>query len=128
MGKNSAVFARPYLHFDLSEVQCKLILEGALTLLNKTGIQCKSEIGQRFMAANPGVRVSANRVYFTRDFLEDYLVHMQAAYRPAESDGHFHQDTPWSWWNIADLRAGTVRSATENDLIRAVRLYEGMEI
>ena len=128
MGKISAVFTRPYLHFDLSEVQCKRIVEGALTLLNKTGIQCKSKIVQRFVATNSGIRVSTDRVYFTRDFLEDYLVHMQAAYRPAESDGHFHQDAPWSSLNIADLRTGTVRSATENDLIRAVRLYEGMGI
>lgn len=128
MGKNSAVFIRPYLHFDLSEVQCKRIVEGALTLLNKTGIQCKSKVAQRFMAAKPGVRVSASRVYFRRDFLEDYLAHMQAAYRPAESDGHFHQGAPWSSLNIADLRDGTVRPATENDLIRAVRLYEGMGI
>lgn len=128
MGKNSAVFIRPYLHFDLSEVQCKQIVEGALTLLNKTGIQCKSKVAQRFMAAKPGVRVSASRIYFTRDFLEDYLAHMQAAYRPAESDGHFHQGAPWSSLNIADLRNGTVRPATENDLIRAVRLYEGMGI
>ena len=128
MGKNSAVSTSPYLHFDLSEVQCKRIVEGALTLLNKTGIQCKSEIAQRFMAANPGVRVSASRVYFKRDFLEGYVAHMRAAYRPAESDGHFHQGPPWSSLNIADLRDGTVRPATENDLIRAVRLYEGMGI
>jgi len=60
-----------------------------LTLLNKTGIRCKSKVAQRFMSVNPGVRVSASRVYFTQDFLEDYLAHMQAAYRPAESDGHF---------------------------------------
>lgn len=90
MGKISAVFTRPYLHFDLSEVQCKRIVEGALILLNKTGIRCKSKIAQRFMSVNPGVRVSASRVYFTRGFLEDYLAHMQAAYRPAESDGHLH--------------------------------------
>ena len=128
MGKISAVFIRPYLHFDLSEVQCKRIVEGALILLNKTGIRCKSKIAQRFMSVNPGVRVSASRVYFTRGFLEDYLAHMQAAYRPAESDGHLHQGPPWSCLNIADLRDGTVRPATENDLIRAVRLYEGVGI
>ena len=128
MGKNSAVSTSPYLHFDLSEVQCKRIVEGALTLLNKTGIRCKSKIAQRFMSVNPGVRVSASRVYFTRGFLEDYLAHMQAEYRPAESDGHLHQGPPWSCLNIADLRDGTVRPATENDLIRAVRLYEGVGI
>ncbi|MBA7480276.1 hypothetical protein ES707_15725 [subsurface metagenome] len=126
MGKTSAASTSPYLHFDLSEVQCKRVVEVALRLLNKTGIQCKSKIAQRFMAANPGVRVSANRVYFTQDFLEGYLAHMRAAYRPAESDGHFHQDPPWSGLNIADLRGGIVRPATENDLIKAVRLYEGM--
>lgn len=128
MGKISAVFTRPYLHFDLSEVQCKRIMEGALRLLNKTGIQCKSKIVQRFMSVNPGVRVSASRVYFARGFFEDYLAHMQTAYQPAESDGNFHQGAPWSCLNIADLWAGTVRSATENDLIRGVRLYEGGDI
>lgn len=80
------------------------------------------------MLANSGVRVSADRVYFTRDFLQDYLSHLQAAYQPVESDEHFHQGPPWSSLNIADVRAGTIRPATENDLIRAVRLFEGMGI
>ena len=124
----SASFIYPSLHLNLSDTQCKKVVERASILLSKTGIQCKSKIVQRFMATNSGVRVSTDRVYFRRDFLEDYLVHMQAAYRPAESNEKFHQGTPWSSLNIADVQAGVVKAATEDDLARAVRLYEGMGI
>ena len=128
MKKNCNDFIRPFLNFDLSDTRCKQIIEGALILLNREGVQCKSKIVQRFLLENSGIKIRGNRIYFARSFLENYLSEIKRAYQPSENDDHFHQLSPWSSLNIADVRVGTIRLATENDLIRAVKLFEGMGI
>jgi len=128
MKENSTCFIHPFLHFDLSDAQCKKVIEGAVRILNEKGIQSYSKIVQNFLSKTSGICISNNRIYFEKDFVEDYINRMRTSYKPEKDNEHFCQRPPWSSLNIADLKTGMIRIATEDDLVKAVKLYEGMGI
>jgi trimethylamine:corrinoid methyltransferase-like protein len=116
------------LHMNLDDEGCRLVVEGALRLLSEDGVECTSELGRDFIGSKEGTRIEGERVVFDREFLDDYLERVRSQAQEEPPDGPFRLRAPWTSLNIADVRAGEIRPAGEEDLARAVRLYEAMGI
>jgi trimethylamine:corrinoid methyltransferase-like protein len=119
---------RPTVQLGLDDAACRIVFDGALRLLDQTGMECRSAAARDFMVRQAGIRAIGERVLFDQDFVTEFAAQQRQAAPPDRADKPFALAPPWTSLNIADTRAGEIRVPNEADLARAVRLYEAMGI
>ena len=116
------------LGLDFNDDQCAQVVSGARKLLGETGMLCRSEAGRDLLASRPGVEARGERVYVGDSCVDALLADLRLPPDESRADASFSQGSCWCCLNLADVAQGTIRPATEEDLARAVRLYDGTGI
>ena len=108
----------------LDDSYCRQVVQGAVKLLGEYGVQLRSKKARKFFSRLKGVHLTPDRICFDANTVYHYLEELNATTHPTPPDAPFIFGYPWSCLNLADGRQGVVRSATEEDLIRAVRFLD----
>ena len=108
----------------LDDSYCEQVVQGAVKLLREHGVQLRSEKARKFFSTLKGIRFTPDRICFDADTVYHYLEQLKATTQPAPPVPSFVFGYPWSCLDLADVQQGVVRSATEEDLIRAVRFLD----
>ena len=108
----------------LDDFYCEQVVEGAAKFLEEHGIKLTSNKARKYLASTKGVRLTTQRVCFSRESVYQYIEEMRANTTPPQPVETFEHGYPWSCLNWADVGQGRVRPATEEDLINAVKFLD----
>jgi len=115
----------PTLNKPYSEDDLNLILNDALRVLEKIGIECSEPQAVGRVTAEAGIRHENGRLLFDPDAMRSHIADVRkrnAALPDEEPD--FKLLTAWSCFNYADPGTGEVRPATTEDAILMTRLMD----
>ncbi len=125
MNKNS-MFKRTHAtcSLPLDDAYCEQVVRGAVKLLQEHGLKLTSGKARKFFSSVNGVRLQPDRICFEPDTIYHYLAEMRSGCKPQPPDTPFEHGHPWTCLSWADVEQGSVRPATEADLIRAIRFLD----
>jgi len=116
-------YARMSSSIGLDDAYCQKVIDTAIEVLHNTGMQSKSQRVKHYLSEYPGVTVCGDAIKFDREMMHAHVHAMGQQARPAPEKSFGHGQ-PWCCLNLADAESGTIRPATENDLIRIVRFMD----
>jgi trimethylamine:corrinoid methyltransferase-like protein len=108
----------------LSQDERKKIIEDAMDILEKIGIECEHKKSLEMLSAVCGVSVSSGRVKLSREILVAYIEKRRAE-QPADDPG-FGMIGPWCSFEICDPYTNEVRRPVEQDVINASKLIDSI--
>ncbi|NPV08553.1 MAG: hypothetical protein HPY83_11415 [Anaerolineae bacterium] len=110
----------------LTDEQRQAVHDGALTILERTGLEVESASLRETLARHRGVSVVEGRARFESQLVEDLLQRPEPRpWQPAQGD-RIHLSGGCCAHHIVDPDTDRIRPVTWDDLVEGVRLFDAM--
>lgn len=117
---------RPSLIPPWASSDLEKILDDALAVLEKIGIECTHQGARERLAGWGGVSFAGDRVHFAREQVKDHLAKQRASIgeAPDEDDAVLSMGGCWAGLNYCDPESQEVRPASSREAAQMARLWD----